>query len=210
MPSVRRWLHYDNLRQRYGGLAKLEFDDHVLFRGALTFADFFHTNDEDRQANSVTPTTTVNAATNKFTSITNVTTAGGTVANGNYAQADQSHFFQRRGIRYGDFHGELNPGSRIVADLDVNYAVATYHQDATTSVFRIPSGTSFAYTYTITPGQFPQFTFANPDYVFNASNYNFYDYQVTPACCGRRATSRPSTSSSGCIASTPMRRAGCS
>lgn len=180
VPSVRRWLHYDNLRQRYGGLVKLEFNDNVMFRGALTFADFYHTNDEDRQANSVTPNTAVTAATNKFTSITNVTAAGGTVTSGNYAQADQSHFFQRRGIRYADFRGELNPGSAIKADFGVNYAIATYHQDATTSVFRIPAGANLAYTYTITPGQFPQFNFVNPSYVFDPANYNFFNYQTAP------------------------------
>ncbi|WP_242098693.1 TonB-dependent receptor [Sphingomonas sp. CROZ-RG-20F-R02-07] len=180
VPSVRRWLHYDNLRQRYGGLAKFEFDDHVMFKGALTFADFYHTNDEDRQANSVTPNTAVTAATNKYTYITGFTPTGGTVTSGTYAQDDDSHFFQKRGIKYSDFHGELTPGGHIKADLGVNYAIATYHQDATTAVFRIPAGTNLAYAYTITPGQFPQFNFANPDYVFNPTKYNFYDYQVTP------------------------------
>ncbi len=180
VPSVRRWLHYDNLRQRYGGLAKFEFDDHVMFKGALTFADFYHTNDEDRQANSVTPNTAVTAATNKFTYITGVTPTGGTVTSGTYAQSDDSRFFQKRGIRYGDFHGELSPGSHIRADLGLNYAIATYHQDATTAVFRIPAGTNLAYAYTIVPGNFPQFDFANPNYVSNAANYSFYDYQLTP------------------------------
>ncbi len=180
VPSVRRWLHYDNLRQRYGGLAKLEFDDHVMFKAALTFADFYHSNDEDRQANSVTPNTAVTAATNQYTYITGVTPAGGTVTSGNYAQDDDSHYFQKRGIKYADFHGELNPRNHIAADLGVNYAIATYHQDATTSVFRIPAGTNLAYTYTLTPGRFPQFNFAAPSYVFNPASYNFYDYQIAP------------------------------
>lgn len=180
VPSVRRWLHYDNLRQRYGGLAKFEFDDHGMFKAALTFADFYHTNDEDRQANSVTPNTAVTAATNKYTYITGVTSAGGTVTGGNYAQVDDSRYFQKRGIKYADFHGEMSPREHILADLGVNYAIATYHQDATTAVFRIPAGASLAYTYTITPGQFPQFNFTDPSYVFNPANYNFYDYQIAP------------------------------
>ncbi len=180
VPSVRRWLHYDNLRQRYGGFAKLEFDDHSMFKGALTFAKFYHTNDEDRQANSVTPNTTVIAATGKFANIVNVTTAGGTVTSGNYAQADDSRFYQKRGIQYADFHGELASGDPIKADFGVNYAIATYHQDANTSVFRIPGGTNLAYNYTITPGNFPQFNFVNPGYVFGPANYNIYDYQVVP------------------------------
>jgi TonB-dependent receptor len=180
VPSVRRWLHYDNLRQRYGGFAKLEFDDHILFKGALSFAAFQHSNDEDRQANSVTPNVAVTAATGRFANIVNVTPAGGTVTRGNYVQVDDSRFFQKRGIRYGDFHGELNPASHIKADLGVNYAVATYRQDATTSVFRAPAGANLAYGYTITPGQFPQVTFVNPAYVSNPANYAIYDYQVTP------------------------------
>ncbi len=99
-----------------------------MFKGALTFAKFYHTNDEDRQANSVTPNTTVIAATGKFANIVNVTTAGGTVTSGNYAQADESRFYQKRGIQYADFHGELASGDRIKADFGVNYAIATYHQ----------------------------------------------------------------------------------
>ena len=180
VPSVRRWLHYDNLRQRYGGFAKLEFDDHVMFKGALTFAKFYHTNDEDRQANSVTPTTTVTAATNTFANITNVTANGGTVTSGNYAQADDSRYFQKRGIQYADFHGELAPASHMLVDFGLNYAIATYHQDSTTSVFRAPPGANLAYDYTIPPGQFPQFNFAKPAYVFNPANYNIYDYQAVP------------------------------
>lgn len=180
VPSARRWLHYDNLRQRYGGLAKLEFDDHVLFKAALTFADFYHTNDEDRQANSVTPNTAVTAATNKYTYITGVNPAGGTVTSGTYAQDDDSRYFQKRGIKYADLYGELSLGNHIRADMGMNYAIATYHQDATASVFRIPAGNNLAYAYTITPGQFPQFNFTNPSYVFNPANYNFYDYQIAP------------------------------
>jgi TonB-dependent receptor len=180
VPSVRRWLHYDNLRQRYGGFAKLEFDDHAMFNGALTVAEFHHTNDEDRQANSVTPNTAVTAATNTYTYITDVTPSGGKVTSGNYAQADESRFFQKRGIKYADLHGELTPGDHIRADLGVNYAVATYRQDATTSVFRIPAGTRLAYAYALTPGGFPQFTFAEPAYVTDPTRYNFYDYQTTP------------------------------
>lgn len=180
VPSVRRWLHYDNLRQRYGGLAKFEFDDHVMFHGALTFADFYNTNDEDRQANSAVPNTALTAATNKYTFITGVTPNGGTVTSGTYAQDDDSRFFQKRGIKYGDFHGELTPGSHIKADFGVNYAIATYHQDAINEVFRIPAGTNLAYNYTITPGQFPQFNFVNPSYVANPANYAFFDYSSTP------------------------------
>lgn len=180
VPSVRRWLQYDNLRQRYGGFAKLEFDDHAMFKGALTVAKFYHTNDEDRQANSVTPQTSVTAATGKFANITGVTATSGTVASGNYAQVDDARFFQKRGIQYADFDGELIPASHMLADFGVNYAIATYHQDATTSVFRAPSGPNLAYGYTLTPGGFPQFNFAKPDYVFNPANYAIYDYQVAP------------------------------
>ena len=39
-PDRRRWLHYDNVRRRYGMFGKLEFDDHTMFKAAVTLADF--------------------------------------------------------------------------------------------------------------------------------------------------------------------------
>ncbi len=68
----------------------------------------------------------------------------------------------------------------MLVDFGLNYAIATYHQDSTTSVFRAPSGANLAYDYTIPPGQFPQFNFAKPAYVFNPANYNIYDYKAVP------------------------------
>ncbi|KQT32011.1 hypothetical protein ASG29_09125 [Sphingomonas sp. Leaf412] len=174
-PDRRRWLHYDNLRQRYGVFGKLEFDDHRMFRAAFTLADFRHKNDEERQSNAIIANTAVTAATNRYTNFTNVTAAGGAVSNAN-AQVDLAQFAQQRRVRYGDFHAELSPGSGIHADLGVNYAVSTYRQDATFATYRIANTNSLAYTYTITPGEFTRFTPANPAFAFDPANYRQFEY----------------------------------
>lgn len=174
-PDRRRWLHYDNVRERYGLFGKLEFDDHRMFKAALTLADFRHVNDEERQSNLVVANTAVTTATGRYTNFSNVTATGGRVANAN-AQVDLVGFDQTRRMRYADVRGELTPGDRIRADFGVNYAVATYRQDARLATYRITNTNSLAYDYAITPGQFTQFDFANPAYVANAANYRQFEY----------------------------------
>ena len=177
-PDRRRWLHYDNLRQRYGVFGKLEFDDHRMFKAAVTLADFRHTNDEERQSNLVTANTAVNSATSRYTNFSSVTADGGNVANAN-AQVDLVNYYQTRRMRYADFRGELTPGDRIHADFGVNYAVATYSQDARLATYRIANTGNLAYAYTITPGQFTQLNFTNPAYVANPANYRQFEYGTT-------------------------------
>ncbi len=174
-PDRRRWLHYDNVRQRYGMFGKLEFDDHTMFKAAVTLADFRHINDEERQSNIVIANTAVTAATNRYTNFSNVTATSGNVANAN-AQADLSSFYQTRRMRYADFNGQLSPGNSVRLDFGVNYAVATYRQDARLATYRIPNTASLAYRYDYTPGSFPYFDFANPGFVANAANYRQFEY----------------------------------
>ncbi|WP_230483493.1 TonB-dependent receptor [Sphingomonas sp. Leaf21] len=177
-PDRRRWLHYDNIRQRYGVFGKLEFDDHRMFKAAVTLADFRHTNDEERQSNLVAANTAVTTATNRYTNFSAVTATGGNVANAN-AQVDLVNYYQTRRMRYADFRGELSPTDRIHADFGVNYAVATYSQDARLATYRIANTNSLAYAYTITPDAFTQFNFTNPAYVANAANYRQFEYGTT-------------------------------
>ncbi|MBB4088193.1 TonB-dependent receptor [Sphingomonas carotinifaciens] len=174
-PDRRRWLHYDNVRERYGVFGKLEFDDHRMFKAALTLADFRHTNDEERQSNLVTANTGVTTATNRYTNFTNVTAGGGNVGNA-AAQVDLAEYDQTRRMRYADFHGELAPTDRIRADFGVNYAIATYRQDATFATYRITNTPNLAYRYEITPGKFTYFDFANPAIVSGAANYKQFEY----------------------------------
>ncbi len=177
-PDRRRWLHYNNVRERYGMFGKLEFDDHTMFKGALTLADFRHVNTEERQSNIVIANTAVTAATNRYTHFSNVTATSGNVANAN-AQADLVNFKQTRRMRYADFHGELTPGDTVRADFGVNYAVASYRQDARLATYRIANTNSLAYRYTYEPGGTPYFEFANPGFVASAANYRQFEYGTT-------------------------------
>ncbi|HET9511977.1 MAG TPA: TonB-dependent receptor [Sphingomonas sp.] len=172
-PDRRRWLHYDNVRERYGMFGKFEFDDHAVFKAALTLADFRHTNDEERQSNLVTANTA--NANNRYTNFTSVTATRGNVTSAN-AQVDLVNYYQTRRMRYADLAGTLTPNDRVKADLGVNFAVATYCQDARLATYRIANTTSLAYRYDITPGSFTYFDFANPGYVANAANYRQFEY----------------------------------
>lgn len=172
-PDRRRWLHYDNVRERYGAFGKLEFDDRRVFAAALTLADFRHINDEERQSNLVAANTAVSG--NRYTSFSNVTATGGDVANAN-AQVDLVHYHQQRRMRYADIQAKLTPGSNVRADAGLNYAVATYRQDARLSTYRIANTNNLAYTYEIEPGSFTYFDFKQPSYVANAANYRQFEY----------------------------------
>jgi TonB-dependent receptor len=166
-PDRRRWLHYDNVRQRYGVFGKLEFDDHVGFRAALTLAAFDHLNDEERQSNLVTQ--------NGNPVATTITATSGRIASA-WAQADLVNYGQKRGMRYADLRGHWTPSDTIDGDLGINYAVATYRQDARLATYRIANTTNLAYTYDLVPGQFVHFDFANPAYVADAANYKQFEY----------------------------------
>ncbi len=174
-PDRRRWLHYDNVRQRYGMFGKLEFDDHTMFKAAVTLADFRHINDEERQSNIVVANTAVTAATNRYIHFSNVSATSGSVANAN-AQADLSNFYQTRRMRYADAHAELTPGDTVKVDFGLNYAIATYRQDARLATYRIANTSSLAYRYAYTPGGFAFFDFANPGFVANAAEYRQFEY----------------------------------
>ncbi|HEX7875066.1 MAG TPA: TonB-dependent receptor [Sphingobium sp.] len=166
-PDRRRWLHYDNVRQRYGMFGKLEFNDHHMFSAALTLADFRHINDEERQSNLVVG--------NGNPVASSITPTGGRVASAN-AQVDLANFYQTRRMRYADFHGEWTPASNIRGDFGVNYAIATYRQDAELATYRIANTPNLAYNYEIKPGDFTFFNFANPAVVANAANYKQFEY----------------------------------
>lgn len=166
-PDRRRWLHYDNVRQRYGVFGKLEFDDHAGFRAALTLAAFDHRNDEERQSNLVSQTNDA--------ALGSVTATSGKVAKAQ-AQVDLVNYYQKRGMRYADLRGDWAPSATIRGDLGLNYAVATYRQDARLATYRIGDTTRLAYRYALTPGEFVSFTFADPAYVADAANYRQYEY----------------------------------
>ncbi len=63
IPNRRRWYFYDNIRQRPGGYAKLEFDNHDRFFAHASAGYFEHLNDESRYSSYVN----VGATTATFT-----------------------------------------------------------------------------------------------------------------------------------------------
>ncbi|MBV2149875.1 TonB-dependent receptor [Sphingobium sp. AS12] len=169
-PARRRWLHYDNVRQRYGLFGKLEFNDGIFFRASLTGGYFEHRNNEERQSNILVANGNPVAAS--------ITPTSGTQNSAN-AQVDLVEYDQKRTIRYGDFHAELTPSDRLFLNFDLNYAQATYYQDARLATYRIANNNNLVYTYDLTPGGFTYFDMKNPDFAFNPANYKQYEYGTT-------------------------------
>jgi TonB-dependent receptor len=159
VPDRRRWLYYDNLRQRYGAFGKLEYDDGKL-AVHLTGADFRHLNDEERQSNILIKTGTA----------TGVTATSGSVAAAS-AQADLAHYNQKRRIRYVEAGLSYRASERSVVTAGVNSAVSTYRQDALLETYRAASSTALGYDYSYAVGGFPDFRLRTPAAYYDATRY---------------------------------------
>jgi len=165
-PQRRRWLAYDNVRERKGVFGKLEYR-HGPLEARLTAADFSHTNDEDRQSNIL--------VANGNPVATSITATGGSVASAN-AQVDLSEYYQDRGIHYVDFRARWTPGPRQFLDFGVNTAVASYRQDTRLATYRIANTPNLAFTYEVSKGDFPYFAPANPSFLLSPANYRQFEY----------------------------------
>lgn len=164
VPDRRRWLTYDNVRERIGFLGKLEYDgDHL--KAHVTGGWFQHTNDELRDSNIL------------ILSGTPTLTAGGGSVPAASGQVDFDRFQQNRRIRYVDAGVSLLPTDRDRIDLTANYSVGRYRQDTTQNVYTTGGATAnLAYTYTLTPGEYTVFTPNNPAYYYNPANYRQTQY----------------------------------
>ena len=159
VPDRRRWLTYDNLRQRYGAFGKLEYDDGKL-AAHLTGADFRHLNDEQRQSNILIKTGTATA----------VTATSGSAAAAS-AQVDLAHYEQKRRIRYVDAGLSYRASDKSVVTAAINSAVSTYRQDALLETYRAASNTALGYDYAYAPGGFPDFKPRTPSAYYDATRY---------------------------------------
>lgn len=165
VPNRRRWLTYDNVRERRGHFLKFEYAGEHDFRVHAAAGYFRHLNDEDRQSNFL--------AQSSNPTIASATT--GSVATGN-AQVDSALYLQNRVLTYGDFGFQLAPRPGDKLEANVNLAYGHYHQDARIDTYRIAATSKLAYTYETRPGDVPYFAPVNPDYYYNASNYRQFQH----------------------------------
>ena len=135
IPDRRRWYFYDNIRQRPGALAKLEYDDH-RFHGHITGGIFQHNNDEYRYSQYINR----GPATATFTSPTQASFTTGTY------ETDFDKYNQYRQISYGEVGGgwDIDPVTKLEATF--NYGFGRYRQDTTEDVFTTPTSAAFGFT----------------------------------------------------------------
>lgn len=163
-PNRRRWYTYDNLRQRYGGLAKLEYRD-SNFESHLTYGDFHHRNDEQRQSNSLY--ISGNAA--------NLTPTSGSAERAT-AQVDLAEYYERRRIQYWDSALKWRPAERSEVALALNYAISSYEKDSYLETYRTSTTASLAYDYEQADAKtYPVFVSRNPDFYYGAANYRLIE-----------------------------------
>lgn len=112
VPDRHRWYFYDNIRERPGVFAKLEFDDHHAWASHLSFGLFEHDNDEHRYSNYL----------NKAGTITITSPTTGSFSQGS-ADADYDKYNQYRRLAYIDFGLEwrMDPLSKVSLQLNYGY-----------------------------------------------------------------------------------------
>ena len=159
VPDRQRWLYYDNLRQRAGLFAKVEYKKEG-FRAYVTTASFLHQNDEERQSNILISSGTVGS----------LTATSGSFAKAS-GQVDLAHYLQNRQISYiqTGFDWNLSAKSRLGAA--ANYAFSTYRQNAALYTYKAAANTALAYSYSYDAGSFPIFTPVNVNNVYNPALY---------------------------------------
>ncbi|GGB71913.1 TonB-dependent receptor [Blastomonas aquatica] len=163
-PNRRRWWTYDNLRQRYGGLAKLEYRGATL-QADVTYGDFRHENDEQRQSNSL-----------YVSGDPSVRTPTGGFAPRATAQADLAEFFEKRRISYVNGRLIWRPSDLASLRLGASNAVARYTNDSYLDTYRTVTTDALAYDYIADGLSYQQFTPRNPAYYYNPANYRLVEH----------------------------------
>ena len=161
IPDRRRWYSYDNMRERPGGYAKFEFDDHQRFRAHLSGGVFEHTNDENRYSQYLNR----GPATATITGPDQATFATGS------AETDYDHYTQYRRVWFAELGGgmAIDDGTRI--DALFNYASSLYRQNTTEDVFTTATSATFAPVYVGQVSGIPLFQPANPAAFADPTNY---------------------------------------
>jgi TonB-dependent receptor len=168
VPDRRRWLAYDNVRERNGLFGKLEFSPTGALRAHVTGGFFQHLNDEERQSNILIRNSTPVL----------ISPTAGTVAVAN-AQADYAGFYQDRRITYGEFGAasDLTSDSRVT--FATHYAIGDYRQSGRLDTYRIANTAALGYRYETTPGGFAHFAPTDPAFYYNAANYRAFEHGWT-------------------------------
>ena len=115
IPDRRRWYLYDNVRDRPGGYAKLEYD-RAGKRAHVSAGFFQHENDENRYSSYLNR----GAATATFTSPTAASFATGQF------DSDYDHYVQYRNVRFAEAGAGLDIAPRTRVDATVNYSQGFY------------------------------------------------------------------------------------
>lgn len=150
-PLRRDYYVYDNLRDRLGAFAKLEFNNHNGVAASISAAQFTHKNKEDRNDN-------VLAISGNHS---NVTATSGTAQSGT-GTVQYDRYFQRRQIRYVTGTLDLTPTDRDEINLRASHGIGTFSSANVESIYTSGSASSlFGYDYAYNDQNFPILTARN-------------------------------------------------
>jgi TonB-dependent receptor len=166
VPQTHQYYYYDDLRTRTGAFLRLDYNDHSLWRAALSGGYFKHDLNENRYYQYLDSAGPVNILT---------------ATNGNYAQGkagvDYDHYHDVRQVAYIDFHGSVDFSEKTHLDFNVNYGEGHYRQDGVDEPFSTATSSAFPVTYDLAAPSTPLLTSTGSAYM-NPASYAQGDYQL--------------------------------
>ena len=161
----RRWYAYDNVRERVGVFAKLQYDNFDDFSFSLTGGSFRHTNDEQRWSHAL-----LQRQTNL--TFTDYAAGEGAVAAGS-ADNFLAWYTQDRSIRFLAAHADFRLSDDSLLSLIASRGRGKFGGSSLVDEF----GTNRAqdrqlgYSFRQPYGEVPDFTPNNPEFYNNPDNY---------------------------------------
>ncbi len=166
VPQTHQWYYYDDLRTRKGAFLRLDYDDHRMWRAALSGGYFTHDLNENRfyqYLDSAGPQTLLTP-----------TTGGSALGK---AGIDYDHYHDVRRSEYVDLRigADFDPKTHL--DLNVNYGAGSYRQDGLDAPFSTATSADFATTFDLNAPGAPLLNPVGGAYMTPAS-YTQGNYQL--------------------------------
>lgn len=168
LPDRRRWYAYDNVRDRTGIFAKLQYDNFENFSAGLTGGWFRHQNDEQRWGHVLLQ---------RIANYQLETPETGYMPRGQ-ADTQVAWFNQDRQIRYLAAHAAMDVSDVSKVTLVASRGRGSIEQTELNSVFqtRDADESQLGFFFDAPSGGTPYFRPENPDFYFNPDNYFQVDY----------------------------------
>ncbi len=166
VPQTHQWYYYDDIRTRKGAFLRLDYDDHKMWRAALSAGYFEHDLNENRWYQYL-----ASAGPQTLQTPTTGSSALGV------AGLDFDNFLIERRSQYVDLRIGADFDAKTHLEINANYGEGSYRQDFVDSPFATATNANFASTYDLKAPGAPLLTPVGTAYM-NPASYAQKNYQA--------------------------------